>query len=134
MLMMFIKITIVFFTLLISGVTNADPIAIPKFIGESEKYTDSHYGEMLIGDRSSQQLTFWFRKVGANYHQCHLSGRASSIDGKTYKYVIDEGEIHCELSIVITNDSVQLIDGDHQCRRINCGSRASINGAVFYRE
>ena len=111
----------------------ADEIAVPEFSGGADKYTDKHGGEILIGERTEKQLKFWFRTIGGNYHQCHMSGIAKSRDNETYKYGQYEQEVRCALSIIVLENSVVLIDNSNQCKKISCGQRAGINGAVFHR-
>lgn len=111
----------------------ADEIPIPEFSGQAIKYTDPYGGEILIGERTSEQLKFWFRTIGGNFHQCHMSGVAESRDNETYKYGQYEQDIHCILSIIVLGNSVVLIDNSGKCKRISCGQRAAINGAVFHR-
>jgi hypothetical protein len=120
----------------IAGLLNAayaDEIPIPEFSGVATKYTNTYGGEILIGERTSEQLKFWFRTVGGNYHQCHMSGVATSRDNETYAYGQYEQDIHCSLSIIVLGNSVVLIDDYGKCKQISCGQRAGINGAVFHR-
>lgn len=111
----------------------ADEISIPEFSGVATKYTDQYGGEILIGERTPEQLKFWFRTVGGNHHQCHMSGVAKSRDNETYKYGQYEQEVQCNLSIIVLEQSVVLIDNSSQCKKISCGQRAGISGAVFHR-
>ncbi len=111
----------------------ADEIPIPEFSGSATEYADPHGGKILIGERTKEQLKFWLRTVGGNYHLCHMSGVATSRDNETYKYWQYEEKIHCALSIIVLDNSVVLIDNSNQCRRISCAERAGINGVVFHR-
>jgi hypothetical protein len=111
----------------------ADEIPIPEFTGGATKYTDPYGGEILIGERTPEKLKFWFRTVGGNYHQCHMSGVATSRDNETYKYGQHERKVRCALSIIILENSIVLIDNSEQCKQISCGQMAGINGAVFHR-
>ena len=110
----------------------ADEIPVPEFSGESIKYTDPYGGELIIGERTSEHLKFWFRTIGGNYHQCHMSGVAISRDNETYKYDQYEKNVNCALSIIVLDNFVVLIDNSDQCKQISCGQRAGINGAVFH--
>ena len=110
-----------------------DEIPVPTFSGESIKYEDSYGGELIIGERTPEQLKFWFRTIGGNNHQCHMVGIAESRDNETYKYGHFEQNVHCSLSVIVLDNSVVLIDDSGQCEKVSCGQRASINGAVFHR-
>jgi hypothetical protein len=126
------KLLYIYLSILISTVC-ADEIPVPEFSGEKIKYTDPYGGELIIGERTPEQLKFWFRIIGGKFHQCHMTGVAASRDNETYKYSQYDRDIQCILSIIVLNDSVVLIDNSDQCKRISCGQRAGINGAVFHR-
>ncbi|OEG74040.1 hypothetical protein BEL05_20400 [Shewanella colwelliana] len=115
----------------------ADEIPIPEFSGKTIKYTDSNGGELILGERTQKELKFWFRTMGGNYHQCHMTGVATSRDNETYRYSLvesgNEKNVFCSLSLIVIDKSVVLIDESNHCKVISCGQRAAINGAVFHR-
>lgn len=115
----------------------ADEIPIPVFSGESIKYTDPYGGELILGERTPDKLKFWFRTIGGNNHQCHMTGVATSRDNETYKYgsvqQMNEKNVFCSLSVIVLDNSVVLIDEGSHCKAMSCGQRAGINGAVFHR-
>lgn len=115
----------------------ADEIPIPEFLGEPIKYTDSDGGELILGERTPKELKFWFRTMGGNHHQCHMTGVAKSRDNETYRYSLveqrNEKNVFCSLSLILIEKSVVLIDESNHCKVISCGQRAAINGAVFHR-
>ncbi len=129
----FCLICIVFFI----NTAKADEIPMPEFSGEVIKYTDPYGGELILGERTSKELKFWFRIIGGNHHQCHMTGVATSRDNETYKYSRveqrNEKNIFCSLSVIVLDSSVVLIDESNQCKAISCGQRAGINGGVFHR-
>lgn len=114
----------------------ADEIPVPEYSGEVTKYKDRFDGELLVAEKTNQELKFWFRIVGGNYHQCHMAGTAKSGDSETYKYSHSEMRnnklISCSLSLVVLDSSVVLIDKKDQCKLVSCGQRAGISGAVFH--
>lgn len=116
------------------GVACADEINIPKFDGEIVRYLNPSGGEIRLGERTLEQVTFWFRTLGGNNHQCQMAGIGKSRDGETYRYSQIESSVHCSLSIIVLNDAVVLIDNANQCKKISCGQRAAINGTVFRQE
>lgn len=115
----------------------ADEIPIPEFSGEAIKFTDSDGGELILGERTPKELKFWFRTMGGNYHQCRMTGVATSRNNETYRYSRveqrNDKNIFCSLSLIVIEKSVVLIDESNHCKVISCGQRAAINGAVFYR-
>ena len=115
----------------------ADEIPIPEFSGKTIKYTDSNGGELILGERTQKELKFWFQTMGGNYHQCHMTGVATSRDNETYRYSLveqrNEKNVFCSLSLIVIDKSVVLIDESNHCKVISCGQRAAINGAVFHR-
>ncbi|TVO79807.1 hypothetical protein AYI78_21325 [Shewanella algae] len=121
------------YVLTLISFVHADEIPIPEFSGETIKFYNPFGGEFILGERIPEKLKFWFRTVGGNYHQCHMTGVAKSRDNETYKYGQFEQNTHCSLSIIVLGNSVVLIDESHQCKKISCGQRAGINGAVFHR-
>ena len=135
-IVIFKKVLCLFFLMLIS-LSHADEIPIPQFSGETIKYIDSFGGEFILGERTPEKLKFWFRTVGSNYHQCHMTGVATSRDNETYKYGLveqrNEKNVFCSLSIITVGDAVVLIDESNRCQVISCGQRAGISGAVFHR-
>ncbi|GGB57276.1 hypothetical protein K8B83_20105 [Shewanella inventionis] len=131
------KVFYLIFLAILLNAANADVISIPIFSGESTKYTDPYGGELILGERTPEQLKFWFRTIGGNYHQCHMTGIATSRNNETYIYSrveqINEKNVFCSLSVIVLDNSVVLIDEGNHCKAINCGQRAGINGAVFHR-
>jgi hypothetical protein len=128
-----LKRLFIIYLITLPNASYADEIPVPEFSGEAIKYTDPYGGELILNERTPAQLKFWFRIIGGNHHQCHMSGIATSRDNETYKYAQYEQTVHCALSIIVLDNSVVLIDNSDQCKQISCGQRAGINGAVFHR-
>lgn len=127
----------VLFIVFFLNTAQADEIPIPEFSGEAIKFTDSDGGELILGERTPKELKFWFRTMGGNYHQCHMTGVATSRNNETYRYSRveqrNDKNIFCSLSLIVIEKSVVLIDESNHCKVISCGQRAAINGAVFHR-
>ena len=107
----------------------AEEAEMPNFKNPPVRYESQYGDELLIGDRSSKQLTFWFHLTGANYHVCSMAGTAIAEDKYTYATIAD-----CLLRIKIVGDYAILIDDCGECQKKHCGSRASISGATFIKK
>jgi hypothetical protein len=106
----------------------ADEKPIPQFKKSPDHYKACYGGELLVGDKTKQEITFWVNTEGANGHQCYATGKAHFGTGLEYRYSDDTG---CMLDLIFVEHSVVLIDQARICQKTFCGTRASLNGAVF---
>lgn len=62
--MVILKKFILIFLIFILNTAIADEIPIPEFLGETIKYKDSYGGELILGEKTTEELKFWFRSMG----------------------------------------------------------------------
>ena len=83
---------------------------------------------LLIGDRASGNLKFWFELEGYNFHICSMSGTARSVSHHAYLY--HSGE--CTLRISFPSKTTAVIDDiGRACEPESCAMNASINNTKF---
>jgi len=136
----------VIFALLISAAC-ADEISVPKFKGESKKYLNPHENcalsgshdpgkewecssvadELIVGDITETELTFWLWVIGTNNHQCFMAGTAQKRQAGGFEYT--EGD--CKLLLSPSSSSIKIEDIEGKCRSRSCGSRAGIGNLEF---
>ena len=129
----------VFFVIIFVSFAYADEADLPKFKEKPTRYINpvicSRFNpsqvenEILIGDISKNDLTFWFYIYGANCHICSMSGTADRIDEERFEH--NSGD--CRLQIRVTDKDVQLSDPDGKCKAHFCGMNGRIDGERLYR-
>lgn len=108
----------------------AEEKPVPSFNSKPARYLSRYGGELLLGDRTSKQLGFWFHLTGANNHACSMAGVAYAEDKEHYAHM--DGE--CKLTLISVGGAIVLTDQNSQCRKLHCGARADIDGTVLFRK
>jgi hypothetical protein len=129
---------------LMSSLAFADDLGFPEFREKPRKYLNAHQGcilgsegkewvcsptadELVVGDVSNRELTYWMWVIGLNGHQCNMTGQALRIRSGKYEY--REGK--CKLLLELAGDSMKVEDAGGNCTLRYCGSRASIGSIDF---
>jgi hypothetical protein len=83
---------------------------------------------LLIGDKSKQNLKFWFELDGNNFHICSMSGLAKSISHNSYMY--ESGQ--CKLRITFPSKTrAEIQDIGNFCEPDFCAINAYIDKTKF---
>jgi hypothetical protein len=135
-------IVIIAVLFLSSGVAFGDEAAIPSFSKKPMKFKVEHkvsnsekaVDELLLGDITESNLTFWFLFIRTNYHICSMSGSAKSIAKNTYQYSVGD----CNLRITIESGQATVDDVGGKCSHsdqdnniTSCGSRGYIGKTIL---
>jgi hypothetical protein len=108
----------------------AEEQPLPRFKAPPNAYHSRYGGELLIGDRTTKELTYWFHLTGANNHVCNMTGTAIAWDKEHYRF--SNGS--CVLDLIILGRAVVLSDQGNECQKVHCGSRAYIDGTVLFQK
>lgn len=133
----------------------ADGPALPEFKTPPIEFVNRHEAysvasplpeivedRLLIGDITSQQVTFFFFLTGSNLHICSGSGTATK-KGNVYYYIapstrlaFEQGKLvqkpaECRLRIEFDSKKAALDDEGGNCKEDFCGMRATIDHSTF---
>ncbi|HCU85476.1 hypothetical protein [Methylophilus sp. UBA6697] len=87
--------------------------------------------DLVIGDKTNQNLKFWFYIYGANFHICSASGVAEKLEKNTYQYQVSDTS--CQLKLTFKSNHATLEDIGGNCRDLFCGSRGNIGKTAFHK-
>lgn len=125
----------------------ADELGFPEFKAQPHKYLNKHENcvlsgsnepgkewtcgltadELVVGDVSKRELTYWLWVIGTNGHQCNMTGQAQLVSAGKYEYREDD----CRLSLRVSDSHITVHDIGSACTIKHCASRASIGEIEF---